>query len=1018
MFMQQIQNSYSENQNVLAFSGDSTGRNAYNLGSEIDAEFNSVGSSKAYNLDLNVNRNYNYYRLSPISDITGMGSEITVKGDADDDGDLDRGDVNLRKWYSPSNYLPLNHPLDLNGDRLVTGKDIRIADELFRQNTDFTRPEIQASLVNDSLLSGNVTDDSQVTRLFATFDNNDIPVNITDKLNTDGSFELNSFDLQQLNKGIPINGDITIYLKSKDQWGNVGNAEFTFDYKQPLDGDADGDWDVDTDDLNEIISSDHTRVNPGDSRDLDGNGRINKRDGKKLFNILWRNTDYEHPEIEVGLLNDTAYDSGSNIDNITSDPSISGVITDESQITKFWASLDNQNFTDVTNTLEQDGQFVFNRALMEQINGGPLVDGTQTLHLLTKDQWGNEGHLDFDFEINRVIYVISSEDSQELALINTETDDLIKVPLNDIEGWQEVESELRSTDIRYFQSQLTPDQVYIPEGLPSPIGSGANGIMNIVLDPTGTAFGKEGAAVQYTLKLFGVDLGGTSTATTSDDVTAIHLHSGNPGAERIGPHVLNMFGMPGVDDDDIVFDFENNTITGIWDNSDSLNSVNTGNTSNGTPDHHLSDVVGVDPLTTKTVSAYADELLAGNLYIQVHTNEFNIPGGVMRGQVEEIAGDGSYQASTEGYIESAFVEHTLITPDEKSLYVTVNGSLQMANAIVALDVNSVDWETGEADLTVANSFKTAEAGEATVYPEGLFPVDENSQPIQAWPAQAWNQVHGPSIQPMSNIVQFSQWSNDRLFFINDDTKELVEDFDPLVIDNVTQQVHGLFYNSSNNIALSPSYYWDGYGIHMYDINPDNTVNYEDTITVSSDEGNGAFFHYVTWIDNRYAYTASMQYGETSLTPEGVDIVGPSIWLLDTQEKTAERVVATADTANDTGVFRNPSDLIVVGNKLYVAEEDSLDATFGDDGYIAVYDISDKDNPEFIKRLKPGEDLPADFKIAHGLSPSADGSSVYAASYLSEYVIKIDTETDTVTKVYGSEDGLTTPHGGFAAGAYR
>lgn len=782
--------------------------------------------------------------------------------------------------------------------------------------------------------------------------------------------------------------------------------------------DIDGDLDLDTEDLDKILGSRGSSVTTGDLRDLDRNGLINNRDANRYFKVLLRNQDNEHPEMFVGLSNDTNHDGGTNFDGITADPSTRGVIIDDSHVTQLLASLDGENFTDVSQVLEENGTFDLDRPLMEQINGSSLTDGDYTLHLRYKDMWGNDGHHDLDFTINRVIYVISDEDNREMLLINTETDDLIKVPLNDIDGWQEVESDLRSTDIRYFRSELTPEQVYIPEGEPSPVGSGASGIMNLVLDPTGTAFGKEGPAVQYTLELFGVDLGGTSTETTSDDVTAIHLHSGNPGAERIGPHVLNMFGMPGVDDDDIVLDFENNTITGIWDNADSLNSVNTGNTSNGVPDHHLSDVVGVDPLTTKTVSAYADELLAGNLYIQAHTNEFDIPGGVIRGQVEEVEGDGSYQASTEGYIESAFIEHTLITPDEQSLYLTVNGSLQMANAIVALDINSVDWETGEADLSVSAAFKTAEAGEPTVYPEGLFPVDENSQPIQAWPTQAWNQVHGPSIQPMSNTIQFSQWTNDRLFFINDETKELVEGYDPLVIEGITNQVHGVFYNSENSLALSPSYYWDGYGIHIYEVNADNTVSYEDTITVSSDEGNGAFFHFTTWLDDRYAYTASMQYGKTSLTPEGVDIVGPSIWLIDSLEKTAERVVETADTTDDTGVFRNPSDLIVVGNKLYVAEEDSLDATFGDDGYIAVYDISDKDNPEFIKRLQPGDDLPADFRIAHGLSPSADGSAVYVASYLSGYVLKIDTATDTVAKIYGSEDGLTTPHGGFAAGATR
>lgn len=561
--------------------------------------------------------------------------------------------------------------------------------------------------------------------------------------------------------------------------------------------------------------------------------------------------------------------------------------------------------------------------------------------------------------------------------------------------------------------------MFVPEGLPDPVAAGleAGGTIKMVLDPTGALFGKEGPAVKYDIELFGVDLGGTSTPETGDDITAMHLHSGSVGEQVIGVHTLNIFGMPGEDDADAVFDFENNTISGIWDNSDSTDDVNTGNTSNGIPDHHLSDTLdGINPISTKTVSDFADELLADSFYIQVHTNDFPIPTGAIRAQINQVEGDGSYEASNEGFLEKTFIEHLLVTPDEQSIYATVNGSLQIASSIVALDVNDIDWDAGTADLSVANVIVTSEAGAPTDYPEGLAKVDDR-QPIQAWPAQAWNQVHGPTVQPGAPIVSFSQWTSDRIFFINDRTKELIGE--PLVIDGVTNQTHGITYNASNTLALSPDYYWDGYDVDLFTIDPEtNSVNYEESITLTSDEGNGGFQHFVSWVDNRYAYVASMQYGPTSLAPEGVEVATPGFWLVDAVRRKAERVIGTAETASDPGVFRNPSDYIVVGDKLYVAEEDSLDATFGDDGYVAVYDITHPDNPKFIKRLKPGEELPADFQIAHGLSPSADGSAVYVASYRSNYLIKIDTETDTVVKVYGEADGLKATHGGFAAGAYR
>lgn len=738
-----------------------------------------------------------------------------------------------------------------------------------------------------------------------------------------------------------------------------------------------------------------------------------------------QNRFFEDSLLSASLANDTILDGGSDSDNVTSDPSISGIVNGESSKTVLLASLDGQSFRDfanITQSLNDDGSFSLDRAQVEQISGGAIADGEHSLQLLAVNLDRRGIKVDFDtvdFELNRVLYTISSEDTRELALVNTETDDLVKVKLDDIEGWQDLETELRSTAPRYFEGELTPEQVFVPEGEPSPVGSGASGTVSLVLDPTGAMFGKDGPAVQYEIQLSGVDLGGTSTETTADDVTAIHFHSGERGEERIGTHTLNVFGMPGEDDNDAVFDFENNTITGIWDNADSLNSADNINTSNGIPDHHLSDVLsGIDPLSTKTVSEYADELLANSTYLQVHTNEFPVPGGVVRGQIEEVSrGQNAENSSTEGFLEPTFVEHTLVTPDEKRVYLTVNGSLQIANAVVGVDVNSVDWDAGTADLSVRSNLITAEAGEPTRYPS-VGQVDE-SQPIQSWTTLPWNQTHGPSVQPGSSIIQFSQLTNNRLFLIDDSTGEAVENYNPLIIEGVTDQLHGAFYNPSGTVALSPGYYWDRSDIGLFNVDDETDgLFFENSIELNSEAGKGAYNHFISWVDNRYAYAASMQYGPTSLTAEGETIAGPSIWLIDAEEQTAKRVVGTADSANDPGVFRNPSDFLVVGSKLYVAEEDSLDASFGDDGYVAIYDISDIENPQFMKRLKPGEGLPDDFEIAHGLSATPDGSSVYVASYRSDYLLKIDTTTDTVTETYGADDGLSATHGGFAAGSLR
>ncbi len=163
----------------------------------------------------------------------------------------------------------------------------------------------------------------------------------------------------------------------------------------------------------------------------------------------------------------------------------------------------------------------------------------------------------------------------------------------------------------------------------------------------------------------------------------------------------------------------------------------------------------------------------------------------------------------------------------------------------------------------------------------------------------------------------------------------------------------------------------------------------------------------------------MQFGPTSLTPEGTRIIGPSVWLLDVESRTAKKVIGTAKHVNDGGVYRSASDLAVVGSKLYIAEEDSIDDNFGDDGYVSVFGIRDIDNPVFLKRFKPWDELPTDFSVTHSLIVTPVGRYIYADSYASNYIIKIDTQRDQVVKVFNKSDhGLIMPHAGFISGTIR
>ena len=232
------------------------------------------------------------------------------------------------------------------------------------------------------------------------------------------------------------------------------------------------------------------------------------------------------------------------------------------------------------------------------------------------------------------------------------------------------------------------------------------------------------------------------------------------------------------------------------------------------------------------------------------------------------------------------------------------------------------------------------------------------------------------------------------------------------------------FNPSGKLALGTGYYYDSNEIDVYSAKRgtkkggEGPLKYVQSIKLGNDKAYAAFTHFTYWLNNRFALTATMQLGPTSLTPPSAQIIGPSVWLLNVRKGRAKQIIGTAAAAADPGIFRSASDLVVAGHKLYVAEEDSIDGSFGGDGYVSVFDISNIRKPRFLKRLGPGNGLPPDFVVAHGLNVTVDERFVYVASYASNYILKIDTEKDEVVKIFGPNDGLNSPHGGFIAGAYR
>jgi len=361
-------------------------------------------------------------------------------------------------------------------------------------------------------------------------------------------------------------------------------------------------------------------------------------------------------------------------------------------------------------------------------------------------------------------------------------------------------------------------------------------------------------------------------------------------------------------------------------------------------------------------------------------------------------------------------QHAVVSADAKTIYVTIDASADAAAQVVILKVKKYHWKKGFANLKVVKSLLAENAGTLSTF--NIPTQTSYKQPIASWTQPAMTQLHGPTILPYSNYIYFTQWTDNKIRVV-DAKKRTFAAVDPIIIEGVTDNSHGIFFNKSGTLGISTGYYYDNHDIDLFKVNKKSgALKFKKKIHLGDETSYAAFTHYNTWLDERYAVTASMQFGETSLTPQGASIIPPSVWMIDTWEGDAWKILDSAYNEFGSGVLRSASDLTVAAGKLYIAEEDSIDGTYGKDGFISIYDLSNRNKPEFIKRLKPGVELPADFTVAHGLGVTADQRFIYITSYASCHILKLDTKTDTIVKVYGTEDGLTMPHGGFVSGAIQ
>ncbi|GAB1719315.1 MAG: hypothetical protein NTAFB09_10460 [Nitrosospira sp.] len=374
-------------------------------------------------------------------------------------------------------------------------------------------------------------------------------------------------------------------------------------------------------------------------------------------------------------------------------------------------------------------------------------------------------------------------------------------------------------------------------------------------------------------------------------------------------------------------------------------------------------------------------------------------------------------ASIHGWPGDVPLQHTVVMPEGNRIYITSDNTQDHPSYIIALNVDNINWDAGTASLLL-DSLIAADTPNKPGELPFVQPTNRN-QAVPNWLIGRGTQIHGPTLLPYSDFLYFTEFTSDRVRVVNHKTNQLAS-VDPIIIPGYTEQTHGVNFNKSGTVGLGTGYFFDNSVIDVYRSNRETgELHAVGQIMLGDEKKHAAFTHFVYWLDERYAVTASMQFDKTSLTPSSTNkIIPPSVWLLDTLEGTAKKIVETAYSANDNGVFRSASDIAVVNGKLYIAEEDTLDYTFANDGYISIFDLTDRAKPRFIKRLKPGSGLPNGYTVAHTISPTPDNRYLMVASWVSGYVLKIDTTTDTVTKVWGPSDGLVKPHGIFSAGSLR
>jgi hypothetical protein len=283
-------------------------------------------------------------------------------------------------------------------------------------------------------------------------------------------------------------------------------------------------------------------------------------------------------------------------------------------------------------------------------------------------------------------------------------------------------------------------------------------------------------------------------------------------------------------------------------------------------------------------------------------------------------------------------EHTLLLPDGKKMLVTYMASASEPVGIAVIKINSINWTAGTADVQVTKNLEEEKPGTRSTFP--LITQTSPDQYINKKVENDWSrfaQLHGPTLLPHSRFAYYTMWTDDRIVGVDLDADKLLA---AQRFGDASNHLHGVYFNDDGTLGLGVGYSYDENNLTVFRPNRETgAMKLLGEIQLGTPDRYAAFIHNAFWLDDRFAIAGTMQFGPTSLTPARASIIGPSIWLADTRTMKATEIIGTAKGVDDSGVLRSASWIAVAGNKLFVAEEDSLDASYADDGFVAVFDFS-------------------------------------------------------------------------------